>query len=118
MDFNVRSMNTAYEYEQNTTFDSDWFHDSYFLQFSFLQKAMDCEANALSTSLQDIMRREPEAFNFLEAAVRVPSYLLTETRDWEAAAEFSLIDHYPYIDSSVWNENPWTLVIRIFLNLM
>eukprot|EP00658_Telonema_sp_P-2_P015059 TRINITY_DN1576_c0_g1_i1.p1 TRINITY_DN1576_c0_g1~~TRINITY_DN1576_c0_g1_i1.p1 ORF type:complete len:233 (-),score=48.91 TRINITY_DN1576_c0_g1_i1:46-744(-) len=89
---NVASVNLAFA-QSNGTRDQDWYHGSYFLQYAMLQLAMDCDAHAFLTHFQKLSHTSSFATH-LEAATRVASHYLVETRSWVAAAEFDLKAFY------------------------
>ena len=60
-----------------------------------LQNAMDCDASALVDTFLELSSTHSSSFN-AEAGVRVPTMYLTETRQWEMAAEFNLSTFYDH----------------------
>lgn len=110
---NIDSLNLAFAQGNCPT--GDWYHGSFFLQFGMLQLAMDCDAKSFMNSLQeDLAVNYPDNFN-AEAGVRIPTMYLVETRSWEDAAHFDLVNWYSTIPSSLWTSNPWSLITSNFV---
>ena len=69
---NTLSLNSAYKKSAGVD-NIDWMHGSFFLQFAMLQKAMDCEAEALVAAFPALVAGHKVLF---EGAVRVPAHFL------------------------------------------
>ena len=109
---NVLSLDSAFSQAGAPT--GDWYHGSFFMQFGELQMAMDCDSEYLMTAMQQFAVDYAEGFN-AEAAVRVPTMYLVETKSWEDAASFDLTTWYPSTPPSMWTDNPWTLITSNFV---
>lgn len=79
-----------------------------------LQLAMDCDALSMMQAMQNLAVSNAEGFG-AEAAIRIPGSYYVETRDWEAAAAFDLVEFYGDTVSDIWDQNPWTIIEANFI---